>query len=108
MAGRHEPQPDLAQLDGLAMGQRLPAAARLVAQAQRHDLESLARGDHRAVAGPGMVGMAVGDHGAIDRPQGIDEESARTDEQALRADLEPGRRVRRHQRGQCSKRNSGL
>ena len=45
-----------------------------------------ARRQHRAVAGAGMVGMAVRDQRARDRPDRIDEEIARAGSRAL-----PGR-----------------
>ncbi len=54
----------------------------IVAIAQPHHVERLLRGQHRAMAGPGVVGMAVGDHGALDRPHRIDVKAARLAAQA--------------------------
>ena len=51
-------------------------AGEILAIAQPHDVEGLRRRQHRAMAGPGVVGMAVGDHGALDRPHRIDMKAA--------------------------------
>ena len=50
--------------------------AKFVAVAQPHQVERLLRRQHRAVARPRMVGMAVGDHGLVDRPRRVDMEAA--------------------------------
>ena len=42
-----------------------------------HERERGRAGQHRAMAGPGVVGMGMGDDGAIHRPHGVDEEAAR-------------------------------
>ena len=55
---------------------RLRGAGKAFAVAQRHDVERLARRQHRGVAGARMVGMAVRDQRAFDRPHRIDEEIA--------------------------------
>ena len=49
-----------------------------------HDGEGLARRQDFAVSGAGVVGVAMGDHRAVDRPHGIDVEIARLA-------IEPGR-----------------
>ena len=82
MAGRMEFHLDVAEPDLLAIGDRLRGAGKIVAIAQPHHVERLLRGQHRAVAGAGMVGMAVGDHGPLDRPHRIDMETARLAAQA--------------------------
>ena len=56
-------------VDGLAVADRLRRAGEVLAVAQPHQVERLLRGQHRAVAGAGMVGMAVGDHAPC-RPAG--------------------------------------
>ena len=76
MAGGMKFDRDVAELDLLAIGDRLRAAGEIVAIAQPHHVERLLRRQHRAMAGPGVVGMAVGDHGALDRAHRIDMEAA--------------------------------
>src|ERR1700722_9058444 len=49
----------------------------MVAIAQPHHVERLLGGEYRAMAGSGVVGMAMGDHGALDRPHRIDVEVTR-------------------------------
>ena len=75
---------DVAEPQFLAIGDGLRAAGEVVAIAQPHHVERLLGGQHRAMAGPGVVGMAVGDHGALDRPHRIDMEAARLAAQAGR------------------------
>src|ERR1700730_18136645 len=77
MARRVKFYPDVAELQFLAIADRLRAAGKVVAVAQPHHVEGFLRGQHRAMAWAGMVGMAVGDHGALDRPDRIDMESHR-------------------------------
>src|ERR1700743_2311793 len=48
----------------------------IVAIAQPHHVERFLRRQHRAMAGSGMIGMAVGDDRALDRPYRIDMEAA--------------------------------
>jgi predicted TPR repeat methyltransferase len=76
MAGRMKFDPDVAELEFLAIGDGLGAAGKVVAVAQPHHVERLLRGQHRAVTGPGVIGMAVGDHGALDGAHRIDMEAA--------------------------------
>ncbi len=68
---------DVAEPQFLAIGDGLRAAGEIVAVAQPHHVERLLGGEHRAMAGPGVIGMAMGDHGALDRPYRIDVEVAR-------------------------------
>ena len=44
--------------------------------AEPHHVERFRRRQHRTVAGPRVVGMAVGDHGLVDRPRRVDMEAA--------------------------------
>ena len=62
-----------------------PERGRMTAgpEAQAHDGERIRRGQHRAMAGPRMVRMAVGDDGARHRGMRIDEEVARHAIEAL-------------------------
>ena len=76
MAGRMERHRDAADVQGLAVADRLRAAGEIVAVAQPHQVERLLRGQHAAVAGAGMVGMPMGDHGLVDRPGRIDMKAA--------------------------------
>ena len=66
---------------------RLRRAGEILAVAQRHDVERLARRQHLAMAGARMVGMAVRDQRALDRPHRIDEEVAGRAAKPLRAGL---------------------
>ena len=68
---------DVAEPQFLAIGDGLRAAGEIIAIAQPHHVERLLRGQYRAVAGTGVVGMAMGDHGALDRPHRIDMEVTR-------------------------------
>ena len=76
MAGGMKFDRDVAEPDLLAIGDGLRTAGEIVAIAQPHHVERLLGGQHRAMAGPGVVGMAVGDHGALDRPHRIDMKAA--------------------------------
>ena len=76
MAGGMKFDADIAEFEFLAIGDGLRGAREIVAVAQPHHVERFLRGQHRAMAGPGVVGMAVGDHGALDRAHRIDMEAA--------------------------------
>ena len=54
----------------------LGRAGEVRAVAQRHDVERLARRQHRPMARAGVVGMSVRDKRAVHRPDRIDEEIA--------------------------------
>ena len=73
---------DVAEPDFLAVAHRLRARSKIVAIAQPHHVERFLRGEHRAMAGAGMVGMAVGNDGALDRADRVDMEAARLAAQA--------------------------
>ena len=53
---------------------RLPLAREILAIADRHDLQRLARGKDRAVPRPGMIAMAMGDQRAMHRADRVDVE----------------------------------
>ena len=95
MSSRHQPDIHIIDPDRLAIGDRLQRSAGVVAVPRPHDGQSLRRGKHRSVVGPGMVGVAVGDHGLVDRSGRVDMESARFDIQAVRPDADPAFRLRR-------------
>ena len=76
MAGGMKFDRDVAEPQLLAIADGLGAAGEIVAVAQPHHVERLLRGQHRAMAGAGVVGMAMGDHGPLDRPHRIDVEAA--------------------------------
>ncbi len=74
MSGRDQAHLDPVAGDSLAIFQRLAMPAEVRAIARLHDRQGLGRGHHRAVAGAGVVGVAVGDDRPLHRPHGIDEE----------------------------------
>ena len=91
MPGRLQPDIDLADAQPLAEPQRLlTGPRRRFAHAGAHDGQRLARGQHRPVAGAGVIGMGVGDRGAVHRAGGIDEKTAGFAEQAGRGGFQPG------------------
>ena len=62
--------------DPFTVSQGLCRAGEILAIAQPHQIERLWRCQHGAVAGAGMIGMGMGDDGALDRPGRVDMESA--------------------------------
>ena len=68
---------------------RPAASAGPLAVAVRHDRQRLGRRQDVGVAGAGVIGMAVGDDGAVDHPRRIDEEAARLAPQPARDRDEP-------------------
>src|ERR1700751_4216555 len=76
MAGWMEFDSDVAEPDFFTVSNRLRAARKIVTIAQPHHVERLLRGENRAMARPGVVGMAVGDNGALDRANRIDMKAA--------------------------------
>jgi hypothetical protein len=66
-----------ADLEGLAIGKRLKRSGRARAEPELHDGDGIRRGQHRAVPGPRMVEVAMGDDGTIDRRMRVDVKSAR-------------------------------
>ena len=83
MAGRRETHRHVADADVLAEHRLLARLAEILAVAHGHDPQGLARGQHLAVAGPGMVGMAVGDESARHRPGRVHVEPAQRTIQPL-------------------------
>jgi hypothetical protein len=80
--GRVELDRDVAEPQLLAIGDRLRATGEIVTIAQPHHVERFLGSQHRAMAGPCMIGMAMGDHGTLHRPHRIDMETARLAAQA--------------------------
>ena len=74
VAGRHQAQRHAVDLERRAVAERLHVASRPFAVARAHDGERLRRGEHRIVVGPRVVGVAMGDHRAHDRPRRVDVE----------------------------------
>jgi len=70
MAGRHEAHRDVADLDAVAVLERLLGGVGHVLEAGAHDGQRLGRGERILVARPGMIAMAVGNHGATDATAG--------------------------------------
>ncbi len=66
----------------------LPRLAEPFAEAQGHDGQGLAAGHHRAVAGPGVIGMRMGDERARNRAHRIDVEIAGRAIEAFRARMQ--------------------
>ncbi len=67
---------DVAESYRFAIANGLRRAGEMVAVTQPHHVERLLRRQHRAMARPRVVGMAVGNDGALDRPHRIDMEAA--------------------------------
>src|SRR5438046_3647648 len=67
---------DVAEPDFFAITHGLRGRSKIVAIAQPHHVERFLRGEHGAMAGPGVVGMAVRDHRPLDRPHRVDMEAA--------------------------------
>ena len=75
MAGRRKAHLHVPDPDRLAQPGLLPRITKRIAVADGHDAQGLGRGQHAAVAGPRMVGVAVGDQRAGHRPGRIDVEA---------------------------------
>src|SRR5438309_2007724 len=60
------------EVEALAVADRLNRAGKILAVTQPHEVERLLRRQHRAVAGPRMIGMSVTDEGLFDWPRGVD------------------------------------
>ncbi|HEY7600083.1 MAG TPA: tetratricopeptide repeat protein, partial [Candidatus Limnocylindrales bacterium] len=76
VAGRMEAHGGTAERQALARRHGLRRAGEIVAIAQPHHVEGFLRRQHRAMAGAGVVGMAVGDHGLVHRPGRVDVKAA--------------------------------
>ena len=72
MTGRVKADADVVELKSFAVADSLRAAGEIVAIAQPHHVERFLRRQHRAVAGAGVIGVGVGDQGALHRPHRID------------------------------------
>ena len=95
MPGRPQPYPDPVEHDRLAIAQHLARHARAPgSHTYVHQRHGLRAGQHRCVAGAGMVGMRMGDDGARDRPGRIDVKAARLAIETAGQHLQPGFGVR--------------
>ena len=83
MTGGDQADIDAIDAGRFAIGHGLGVAGEVLAIAFGHDGQGLGRGQDRAVAGAGVVGVAVGDDGAVHRPGRVDVEVARLAPQAL-------------------------
>jgi hypothetical protein len=95
VTGGHEAHRDAADGDAFAVFQRLLAGIRHVLEAGAHDRQGFRRGERAAMARPGVIAVAVGDHGAAHRHGGVDIEIAGLTIEAARRRVEPGARVER-------------
>ena len=68
---------DIAEPGRLSIADGLNGACEIVAIAQPHQIQRFLGGQHRAVAGTGMIGVPVGDHGPLDRAYRVDMEASR-------------------------------
>src|SRR4029079_16955589 len=68
--------PDVAEPDIFAIANRLRRSREIIAVPQPHHVERFLGGQNSAVAGPGVIGMAVRDHGPLDRAHRVDMEAA--------------------------------
>ncbi len=76
VAGGMQRDTHAADAHALAVRRRLLRAGEALAVPQPHQVEGLAGGEHRTVAGTGVVGVGVGDHRPVHRPGRIDVEPA--------------------------------
>ena len=88
MAGRIKGDGDAADAKRFAEPGCLGRTGEILSAAQCHYIERLPARQHRAMAGAGMVGMAVGDQRPRHRTHGIDEEIAGRAVEALRCRTE--------------------
>ena len=93
VAGRRELHIDVADPHAFAIFQRLLVGVGHVLEAGAHDRQRFGRGQRRTMAGPGMVAMAMGDHGARHRDGRVDIEVAGLAIEAARRRIEPGARI---------------
>ncbi len=85
VAGGMEGHGRAAQVHAFAIPDGLRGAGEAFAVTKPHDVERLLRGEHRAMAGTGVVGMTMGDHGLVHRTGGIDMKAAELAAHARRA-----------------------
>ncbi len=74
VAGGMERDGDAVDVERLAEGQFLPLRGGVLAVAGLHDGDGVGRRQHGAVAGAGVIGVAVGDDGAGARLRRVDED----------------------------------
>ena len=84
MAGGRKTHRHVADPHVLAQSRRLSRLGEILAVAERHDQQRLAGRQHGAVAGPGVVGMAVRDQRPVDRAHRIDVKIAKRAIETLR------------------------
>ncbi len=88
MARRRQTHRHVAEAHAFLMARRLRFAGERFAIAHRHDRQRFRRRQNPAMAGAGVIGMAVRDHRAIDGAHGIDEEIAARAIKPFRARLQ--------------------
>ena len=89
VAGRVERHRHVADGDPFAVGRGLGARAGRRAEPGGHHPERLARGKHVIMPGPGVIGMAMGDDGALGPAIRVDVKAAGPAIEALPVDREP-------------------
>ena len=77
MPGRHQPHADIADFQRFSIVERLELRTRPSPQPEFHDGDRIGGGQHCLVAGPCVIGMAMGDNGARHRLVRIDVKIAR-------------------------------
>ena len=87
--GRHQPHRDISGFEWFAIGKSLHGVTRHRAKPDFHDGHRVSRGKNRLMAGPRMVGMAMGDDGALNGRMRIDVEIARHAIETARIRSEP-------------------
>ena len=89
MPRRQKRDTDIVAVDRLAIGGRLAAGCKVLAIADRHDFQRFLGGENGGVAGPRMIGVAMGDDGAVNRAGGVDIGARGSAIEALGPDLQP-------------------
>ena len=89
MPRRQERDADIVAVDRLAIGGRLAAGGEVLAIADRHDFQRFLGGENGGMAGPRVIGVAMGDDGAVDGAGRVDEGARGDAIKALGADFEP-------------------
>ena len=75
VTGRMEGYLGAAEIDALAIADGLRGTCKGLAVAQPHEIESLARGEHRAVARARVIGMGMRNERLFDRLRRVDVET---------------------------------
>ncbi len=94
VAGRIQGHRNIAYLQYFAWGKRLFRLLRLRPISHRHDRQRLRGGSDGCVSRARVVGMTMGDHGAVDGAGRIDVEIAGPDIEPGRTNLDPAFRLR--------------